>query len=71
MNIESGRQQCEANIRSPMLLCSADELDPRASNFMAAHDPRLWETLLEFSQNLAIWNSRRMLLEQPENGLAI
>ena len=26
----------------------------RASDLMAAHDPRLWETLQEFSQNLAI-----------------
>ena len=36
----------------------------RASDLMAAHDPRLWETLQEFSQNLAIWTSRRMLVEQ-------
>ena len=67
MNIESERQQCEANMASQILLCSADELDPRASNFVAAHDPRLWETLLELSQNLVIWNSRRMLLEQTGN----
>ena len=39
----------------------------RASDLMAAHDPRLWETLQEFSQNLAIWTSRRMLLEQTGN----
>ena len=39
----------------------------RASDPMAAHDPRLWETLQEFSQNLAIWTSRRMLLEQTGN----
>ena len=38
----------------------------RASDLMAAHDPRLWETLQAFSQNLAIWTSRRMLLEQTE-----
>ena len=31
---------------------------------MAAHDPSLWETLLEFSQNLAIWTSRHLLVEQ-------
>ena len=29
---------------------------------MAAHDPRLWETLQDFSQNLAIWTSRRNAL---------
>ena len=34
---------------------------------MAAHDPRLWETLQEFSQNLAIWTSQRMLVEQTGN----
>ena len=28
---------------------------------------KLWETLQEFSQNLAIWTSRRMLLEQTGN----
>ena len=39
----------------------------RASDRMAAHDPRLWETLQDFSQNLAIWTSRRMLLEQRRN----
>jgi len=39
----------------------------RASDLMAAHDPRLWETLQEFSQNLAIWTSRRMLVEQTGN----
>jgi len=39
----------------------------RASDLMAAHDPRLWETLQDFSQILAIWTSRRMLLEQTGN----
>ena len=39
----------------------------RASDLMAAHDPRLWETLQEFSQNLAIWTSWRMLVEQTGN----
>ena len=39
----------------------------RASDLMAARDPRLWETLQEFSQNLAIWTSRRMLLKQTGN----
>ena len=34
---------------------------------MAAHDPRLWETLQYFRQNLAIWTSRRMLVEQTGN----
>ena len=34
---------------------------------MAALDPRLWETLQEFSQNLAIWTSRRMLVGQTGN----
>ena len=28
---------------------------------------KLWETLQKFSQNLAIWTSRRMLLEQTGN----
>ena len=39
----------------------------RASDLMTAHDLRLWETLQEFSQNLAIWRSRCMLLEQTGN----
>ena len=39
----------------------------RASDLMAALDPRLWETLQEFSQNLAIWTSRRMLVGQTGN----
>ena len=39
----------------------------RAADLMAAHDPRLWETLQEFGQNLAIWISRRMLVEQTGN----
>ena len=34
---------------------------------MAAHDPSLWETLQDFSQNLAIWTSRRMLLQETGN----
>ena len=34
---------------------------------MAAHDPGLLESLQEFSQNLAVWTSRRMLLEQTRN----
>ena len=38
-----------------------------ASDFTAAHDPTLWETLQEFSQNLSIWTSRCMLLEQTGN----
>ena len=39
----------------------------RASDLMAAHDPRLWQTLQDFSQNLAIWTSRCMLLEETGN----
>ena len=39
----------------------------RALDLMAARDPRIWETLQEFSQNLAIWTSRRMLSEQTGN----
>ena len=34
---------------------------------MAAHGPRLWETLQEFSQDLVIWTSRPMLLDQIGN----
>ena len=39
----------------------------RASDLMAAHDPRFWETLQDFSQNLAIWTLRRMLMEETGN----
>ena len=34
---------------------------------MAAHDPRPWETMQHFSQNLAIWTLWLLLLEQTGN----
>ena len=34
---------------------------------MAAHDPRLWETMQHFSQNLAIWTLWLLLFEQTGN----
>lgn len=39
----------------------------RASDLLAAHDPRLWETMQHFSQNLAIWTLWLPLLEQTGN----
>jgi len=39
----------------------------RASDLMAAHDPRLWETMQHFSQNLAIWTLWLLLLQQTGN----
>ena len=37
------------------------------SHFVCLLKNFLWETLQEFSQNVAVWTSRRMLLEQTGN----
>ena len=70
--MKHGRTFAPSNI-SRMRSCRVLHILPvtRVSDLMAAHDPKLWETLQEFSQNLAIWSSRRMLLEETklENGL--
>ena len=44
---------------------------PSSVDLMTAHDPRLWETLQELSQNLAIWTSLRMLVWQKGNYIVI
>ena len=40
---------------------------------MAAHDPRLWETLLDLSQNLATWTTSHAFTanRKLESGLVI